>query len=252
MIQNWIAINADVVVAPSTPIIDHAKQVGIKNIFYLPNGVDTSVFNPRKYHESQGRDLRQKYNVRDNEKLAVYMGRLDEWAGTRLILKCAEKLKNQPVKFLLVGEGQCEPASKTSNVVFSGPIHYDLVPEYLAAADLVLVPMKPDVLGNASSPIKLFEAMAMMKPIVASDTTGISDVAKNYQDGILVPFDENAWAHAILHILKNPSMASKLGMNTRKKAEAMFDWNILASKLQQLLIQLSKSSHKKNADFQSN
>lgn len=248
-IQNWIAVNADLVLTPSTSIIEHAENVGIKNIYLVPNGVDTSIFNPAKYYGSPERNLRYKYHIRDNERLVVYMGRLDEWAGAQLVLKCVKRLENSQVKFLLIGEGQCETACRASNIIFSGPIPYQSVPEYLAAADLVLVPMQHDVIGNAASPVKLFEAMAMMKTVIASATKGICDVVKNNEDGILLPPDEEAWSRAILHILENPSAALKLGRNARKKVEREFDWNILASKLYKLLTQLLENKHKETEGF---
>lgn len=249
LIQNWVAINADLVLVPSTFIMEHTEKVGIKNIYLVPNGVDTSIFHPTEYHGNPERDLRRKYSVEDNERLVVYMGRLDEWAGTQLVLKCVKRLENLQVKFLLVGEGKYETTCRASNIIFSGPIPYQSVPEYLAAADLILVPMQHDVMGNAASPIKLFEAMAMMKPLIASATKGICDVVKNNEDGILLPPDEEVWSRAILHILKNPSTALKLGRNARKKVEREFDWNILASKLYRLFTQLLDNGHKKTQGF---
>jgi len=238
VIQNWIVAKADLALALTTFTLEYAKRIRNKRIFLIPDGVDTSVFNPEKFDTSVKSELKRKYDVTESEKLVMYIGRMDKWAGVELILKCAERLEQAPLKFLLIGEGGIQQDCQTSNVIFSGRIPYDLVPLHLAAADLVLVPMEPSVLGNSASPLKLFEAMAMMKPLIASNTKGISDVLDDGKDGLLLPHDETIWSSAIMNVLQEDSKESGLGKNAREKVEAKFDWNVLAGQLNTLLAQL--------------
>ncbi len=236
LIQNYIVKHADVVIALTTYTIEYSRQLGIRNdIHLIPDGVNASLFNPKSFSEQDILELRRKYGIRRDEKVVLYVGRLEEWAGIRIVLKCAEVLKDSNVRFLLVGEGLLE-MKDLKNIILSGRIPYEHIPKYLAAADVVLVPMEQNVLGHSASPLKLFEAMAMGRPIIASNTKGISDVVTDNLEGILLPLDEDLWTRAIVKILQNSDKASGLGRNARKRVEKDLDWNALANRLNRILL----------------
>ena len=93
------------------------------------------------------------------------------------------------------------------------------IPAVLAALDLLVV---PSVLEGF--PMITLEAMAMAKPIVATDINGIREEIHNGKTGILMPpADPQALAEAINQLLKDKFKAKALGMEARKRAEAMFD-----------------------------
>jgi glycosyltransferase involved in cell wall biosynthesis len=72
-----------------------------KDIVVVPNGVDIGLFDPTRV---TGEEIRSKYGVRDEEKLGVYAGRVDEVAGSKTILETAKLLKHQEkIKFMIVG-----------------------------------------------------------------------------------------------------------------------------------------------------
>jgi len=108
-------------------------------------------------------------------------------------------------------------------------------------ADVVLVPMRQDPLGQSASPLKLFEAMAMEKPVIASNTQGILDVISPQINGVPLPFEEASWAETISDIIKNPALAARLGRNARETIESSYDWDILTKKFERLLYQLVNS-----------
>jgi glycosyltransferase involved in cell wall biosynthesis len=236
-IQDYIISNADAVIAVTNQIIDYCKLHGIrKDIYLIPDGVDAEIFDPAKHFGDVTKKIRNEYGIKEHEKVVVYTGRLEKWAGVQIVLRCAQKLKGSNIKFLLIGEGTLKPSVQLPNVIFCGRIPHEQVPAYLAAADLVLVPMEQDVVGNSAGPLKLFEAMAMKKAIIASNTRGISEVITNNVEGILVPQDENLWVEAIRELLKNSSRASELGENASRRIRAEFDWSVLVSRLATILV----------------
>jgi len=235
-VQNQIIKHADLVTALTTYTVEYSRLLRIReDISLIPDGVNGSLFNPNRYSKQDTEKLKRKYKIQRDEKVVFYIGRLERWAGVEIVLQCAKKLKNSKIKFLLIGEGSLKIKEQLSNVVFTGKISHELIPEYLAAADLVLVPMYQDTLGHSASPLKLFEAMAMAKPIIASDTRGIRDVLRNNVEGILLPQNEDVWSETIASVLENPTKLSELGCNARKRVETEFDWNFLANKLIKLL-----------------
>jgi glycosyltransferase involved in cell wall biosynthesis len=236
-IQDYIISNADAVIAVTNQIVDYCKLHGIrKDVYLIPDGVDVKIFDPERYFGDVTNKIRNEYDIKEHEKVVVYIGRLEKWAGVQIVLRCAEKLKGSNVKFLLIGEGTLKPSPQMPNVIFCGRIPHEQVPAYLAAADLVLVPMEHDVVGNSAGPLKLFEAMAMKKAIIASNTRGISEVITNNVEGVLLPQDENLWAEAIKQLLKNSNRASELGENASRRIRTEFDWSVLVNRLAAILL----------------
>ena len=236
MIQDYIVSRADAVTAVTTQIIEYCRQRRIRqDVCLIPDGVDASMFDPTKDSGDTARRIRSKYGIKEHEKIVVYTGRLEEWAGVNIVLSCAERLKDSGIRFLLIGEGSQRAKTHQANVIFSGRIPYEQVPSYLAAADLVLVPMEQNTIGNSASPLKLFEAMAMNKAIIASNTRGIREVMTNNVEGVLLPQDEKVWAVAIRQILEDSDKASALGKRARDRIRAEFDWKVLVNRLAKIL-----------------
>ena len=240
--QNYIVKYANLATALTNYTRRYAERLGIRNdIHLIPDGVDTSFFDPNSVSGSSKEKIRHRYKIKEKDLVIMYIGRLEKWAGVELVLKCAEQLRHFNAKFLLVGEGSLKMVSTASNVIFCGRIPHESVVSYLSVADLVLVPMQQDTLGQSASPLKLFEAMAMAKPVIASDTQGIRDVIKHGENGLLLPFDETKWVETITRILKNPNLRANLKSNARETVECVFDWKILARKFEKLLYTLAKS-----------
>lgn len=199
-----------------------------KDVVVIPDGVDTSLFDPTKVN---GARIRFKHGIGNAERLCIYAGRIDECAGAYIILEMARLLKSENVKFMIVGEGNPQIVNeffKCDNVILTGPISRESVPEYLAAADVVLVPFPNNVASHSISPLKLFEALAMEKPVIASAVSGIKEVVCRDFNGILVSDDPKCWTSAVMELIKNDERTIVLGQNGRKVVCQKYDWNQLA------------------------
>ena len=201
-----------------------------KDIIVVPNGVDTRLFDPSKVN---GKEIRYKNGVGNGEKLCVYAGRIDEVAGTEIILETAKLLKNEEkIKFMIVGEGNPEMVdklSKCNNVILPGRIPKESVPEYLAAADCVFVPFPDNVASHGISPLKLFEALAMEKPVIASAISGIKEAVCQDPNVILVSNDPKCWASAVMDLVENCERSIQLRQNSRKLVCQKYNFDHLAS-----------------------
>jgi len=207
-----------------------------KDIIVIPDGVDTDLFDPTK---SSGADIRFKYGISNEERLCVYAGRIDECAGAEIILETAKLLKSEgSVKFMVVGEGDTQIVkkfSKCNNVILTGPISKESVPEYLTAADIVLVPFPDNVASHSISPLKLFEALAMEKPVIASAVSGIKEVVCQDFNGILVPPHPEYWASAVMELAKKRNEPICRKENNRKIVCEKYDWNHLAEEFNKVI-----------------
>jgi len=207
-----------------------------KDIIVIPNGVDTSLFDPTRVN---GEEIKSKYGVQNGEKLCVYAGRIDEVAGAEIILETAKLLKNkEKIKFMIVGEGNPEMLNKLSkcdNVILTGRIPKEGIPEYLAAADCVFVPFPDSVASHGISPLKLFEALAMEKPVIASAISGIKEATCQDSNVILVSNDPKCWASAVTKLIENSERSIQQKQNSRKIVCQKYDFDHLATVFDQVI-----------------
>jgi glycosyltransferase involved in cell wall biosynthesis len=233
--QDFIVKNSDMVIAPTNFIRNYALSIGIKSekISVIPNGADMRIFNAEM--ES---DYRLRFNLED-KKVCLYFGRLDGWAGVHILAEICNVFEQKwpDVRFLMVGDGT-ERIDFPRNVIMTKQIPHHELPKIITIADVILVPFPENEVSHAASPLKLFEAMAMRKPIVASSVSGISEIVKSGYNGLLVDSNRpEEWVEALETVLDSKPLQMKLGKNAEDSAKN-YDWNVLASKFESTLSNL--------------
>jgi glycosyltransferase involved in cell wall biosynthesis len=211
--------------------------VSEEKIAVVPNGADEDMFNP----DISGLEIRKSYQLED-KKVICYSGSLDQqWQGIGDILKSAKIINSSDpsVRFLIIGntEGQ-EVMVKLApdNVIFTGQIEHINVPAYLAAADILLAPYKLEEdfrdVGFYNSPVKLFEYMAMGKPIITSNIGQIEEIIEHGKTGLMIePGNYNELARNILTLMEDEQLKKKLGKNARIEVEKNYTWERNARKI---------------------
>lgn len=232
LIQDFIIKKSDIVVAPTDFIRKYALALGLKdeNISVIPNGVDMQVFNAKIKS-----DYRSKLSLND-KRICLFFGRLEEWAGIRILIDVCSvfEQKSRDIRFLIVGGGSKE-VEFPRNVVMVKEVPHCQVPKILAVADVVLVPFPENEVSHAASPLRLFEGMAMRKPIIASKVSGIKEVIQNGYNGLLVdPNNPKEWVETVEAVMSSRSLQKKLGENAEESAKK-YDWNVLASRFEDTL-----------------
>jgi len=113
-------------------------------------------------------------------------------------------------------------------------IPFENLPEYLAASDILLVPQRRTTDSVGQMPAKLFDAMAMGKPIIA---TRVSDITEVLGDcGYLVDPDKpDQLADAIRYILDHPEEAQRRGQEARERCKRLYDIGVMEAKLRELI-----------------
>ena len=191
----------------------------------IPNGVDTD-------HFCNSVQPMEKFN--DGKFNILYLGRLEKRKGFDYLLRAYTQVKRNFPKCRLIAVGPGVRLRKKyqkrvrshglSDVVFTGYATYDELPRYYKTADIVCFPAT----GRESFGIVLLEAMAVGKPIIASDITGFSNVMTNEQEGIMVPpRDEDKLADAIIRMMTNKELREKMASQGRPTA-LKYDWNKIA------------------------
>ncbi|MBD3390762.1 MAG: glycosyltransferase, partial [Chitinivibrionales bacterium] len=119
-----------------------------------------------------------------------------------------------------------------SRLVFAGKVVHDEVPPYLAAADILILPYSdafPDTYVNVGrSSLKLYEYMAMGKPIVASDIGELHESLKDGGGVLVRANDPHLFGREIVALLENDGLMSKFGIEARRRAEDRYNYASLA------------------------
>jgi len=236
-VQDFLARNCDKVVATTRFIKNYAINHGAseEKVFVISNGVDTKFFSP-KTHDVE--NIKTKFGL-TGKTICLYSGRFDGWAGIDIIMQLCEELKEKSLEtqFLIVG-GKLVNRKYPKNLVVVGEKPYEAMPEILNVANVILVPFPNNVVSHATSPLKLFEGMAMEKPVVASRVEGIEEVITNGKNGILVdnPNSIKKWCEAVESILNSRALAKRVAEEARHTVVKKYDWNQLAEEYEKIFI----------------
>ena len=178
--------NVYVVVTAEMLKQDVIKQRGEKNLIFSSNGVDTSFF------ETYDKDFKfeQEFtNILANKKINLcYYGALAKWFDYDLIKEIAKTDKYNIILFgIKYDESYDENIKNEKNIYFMGPRDYKILKNYAKKMDILCVPFKINNITRATSPVKLFDYMALEKPIVTTDMNECRKyksvlIGKNHKD----------------------------------------------------------------------
>jgi len=226
-------------VADSTVKILTERGVPAEKISIIKNGVDLELFTMRSDTEA----LKRKHGYQ-GKFIVSYIGTHGLSHALDKVLDAAELLRNErEILFLLVGEGAEKEHLKRKaaslnlkNVEFLDQIGKKQLPEYYALSDIVLVTLRDLPLFRSVIPSKIFEIMAMGRPIIISVDGESRKLVEQAQAGIFCqPENPQEMKEKILYLKTRPAQRLELGRNGRRFVEEHFDRNKLADRYQELL-----------------
>lgn len=164
-------------------------------------------------------------------RTVLYLGALGRERRIDFLLRVIGRVRAEipDAKLYLVGGAAC-PEDKdflvreagrqglASAVVFVGQLPQSQALQYVRDADVCVSPYYPTPILNSTSPTKLIEYMAMGKPVVANAHPEQKLLVEESGGGYCVPYDENAFAGAIVALLRSPELARALGERGRRYA----------------------------------
>lgn len=185
-----------------------------EKILVEQSGVDLEAFLPAQTKE----EARGKLGLPMNEAIVVYSGHLYDFKGIPIVCWLAEKMPHR--RFILVG-GWDEDVEKLRrlaeernlrNLQVIGHVSQTELPSYLYAADaLLLPPLRNHAWSETTSPLKMFEYMAVRRPLVASSLKNIAMVLRDRSNALLADPDEpESFKRALEEVLADPVLASQI------------------------------------------
>lgn len=224
----------------------------------VSTAVDTGLFSP---DPEKGEATRRKFLSTD-EPVVGYVGTFPEWHGVDVLLAaCKDQVgKGRRMKVLLVGpyfeaaKAEATRLGLGDDAVFTGPVPYKNVPDYINACDVLCAPYFPGASAyrkriGLGAPLKVMEYMSCMKPVISTRSPPIPEILEDGKEGLLVePGSVDELSSALGTLLDNRALADSYAQAARQRALLEFSWDQLARRISNILANSVASRGSRGAD----
>lgn len=196
------------------------------------NGVNPGLFKAGKYSE-EAAAIRQGFGWEDKFVLG-FVGGLRPWHGVQHAIRMMSRLKSirDDVVLCIVGSGHEMNSIKAGlaengledRVKLVGSVPYTDVPKYVEMFDVALAPYPYKGVSNYFNPLKLFEYMAMKKPVICGATSWAKRFLGNDTGVIVDCEDPVTFASAVSGLLDDEAARERMSQNAMSRALSDFTW----------------------------
>lgn len=213
-----------------------------EKVVVIYNGVDLAEFTPQQ----PDIQLREEFEIEKDWILVGTIGQLIPGKGQDVFLKAAAQVAKQvsQVKFMIAGDGnkayrqKLEDLSRdlrlSGKVVFAG--FREDIPRVTNLLDIAVLPSTTHLEGLSRV---IIEAMALSKPVIATNSGGNPEAVEDGTTGILVPSgDSFCLAESILDLIKDETKRNRMGEAGRERAEKLFSIEKNVSRIEKVYEEL--------------
>lgn len=231
-------INAALVTGQTQGIVDNiVDRFPSVKTFWLPNGVDVNFYQPEKIKNG---DFRDRAGLKPTDIVFFYGGILGHAQGLSVVLEAAKRVESEEhIKIVLQGAGPekeellaLKDKLDLKNVVFMPPVEKSQMPEILKSVDVALVPLRKLDIFQGAIPSKIFEALAMKKPLLL----GVDGEARNHfidkaKAGLFFePENIDDLAEKLIQMSNNSEELMQMGERARSYVTEHFNRDNIAQK----------------------
>lgn len=205
------------------------------DINIIPNGVDLIEYE----NLPQKNNFKRRIGLNDNEKIILFLGRLDKTKGLTMLLDAFFDLKKNmtDVKLVIVGPDfgvlnnlivKIKELGIENDCILPGPLYQKDKLEAYVDAEVVVIPSIYE-----SFSVTTVESCACGTPVIVTENCGIKDYVEN-EVGFVVKFKKEDLTNAIYKILSDENIKDNFKLNCLKWVEENFALNIVVDKLEEL------------------
>ena len=243
--EDMMLRRANFVFTISEVLADELRSRGLspERFAWYPNCIDPAIFDPARFREDEVAAARREAGLPPDALVITFIGTFGDWHGADVFVAACvglcedvEWMRRQRVRFLFIGDGKnraaCErrildsPAAEFARFIALVP--QARAPVLLAASDIFVSPHVPNADGSRffGSPTKLYEYMAMQRPIVASRLEQISEALQDGHTALLVkPGDAEELAGALRRLVGDRELGRRLAVAARQAALRDYTWD---------------------------
>lgn len=239
-IEKNILEKADSVIAINEKLRERVIKMGSnsESTYIERAGIDLKRFNSK----INGQEIRLEYGLSKNDIILIFVGVLYNFSGLKEVAMEFSKIKDEypNIKFLVVGDGDAyddlKKIQKEMNLekqlIITGRQPFDKIPKFIAASDICLLPAYKTEIMVDIVPIKMYEYMAMEKPVIATDLPGVMMEFGNTNGVFYVNQPEDVLKRAI-DLIESDNI-KKEGKKAKKFVENN-DWNKIADHFEKIM-----------------
>jgi len=206
-----------------------------QKISVIGNGTNTERFVPLDRGECIS-----KLKLKATLRYVGFVGSLTPWQGVDLLIRAFADpcLAHSEVKLLVVGTGQdeerlmslCRSLGVWDKVIFVGQVKHDEVVYYINSCTAAVVPKRP--MASGYSPLKVHEALACGRPVIASSVPGLEFIAQRGVGLLFEPESAADLAQKLMELLSLPEPdLAVMGNRARELAEHGYSWTGVADRI---------------------
>lgn len=249
-LERFLYEKADHIVSLTQSFKRHIVGKGIpdEKVSIITNGADLEKFTPLPKQNG----FRKRNNL--NGKFIVsYVGTHGMAHALETVLETGKMLEGEPrIQFLLVGDGaereklvKLKTELDVRNVLMLPQQKKEDVFEILAASDACMVLLRKTDLFKTVIPSKMFEAMAMERPVILGVDGESREIVEKSNTGICIePENAEELAAAVLKLDGDTELLHKLGNNGREFVEGYYNRDTLANEYLSLLVRIGSQGRK--------
>jgi glycosyltransferase involved in cell wall biosynthesis len=239
-IEKYVLKNSDAVIAINKKLKDRVIELGANpNKTYIERaGIDFKRFNS----EIEGAEIRKKYGFKEDDTILLFVGVLYNFSGLKeLAEEFGKKLGNYPnIKLLFVGNGNAyddlieirDKYRLQNQLILTGKQPFDNIPKFIAAGDICILPAYLTEIMVDIVPIKMYEYMAMKKPVISTELPGVMNEFGDANGVFYVKSAEELLCKAMdlikLDVIKKEGKKAKAFVSNS-------DWNKIADHFENLI-----------------
>ena len=220
LVESKTLEQSDKILVINDKLRDYVIELGAKpeRTQVVRAGIDIGQFNP----SADGNTRRKQYRLSDQDIVLFFMGWLYRFSGLKEVALQLTQSGNSKLKLLVVGEGDayeelhkiCEKYNLQGRLILTGKKAYQEIPGLIAASDICLLPAYPwEKIMQDIVPVKMYEYMAMKKPVIATRLPGVMKEFGEDSGVVYVDTPDDVAAEA-LELLQNGKV-EELGLKAR-------------------------------------
>jgi glycosyltransferase involved in cell wall biosynthesis len=225
-----------------------AEGIALDKLTAVPMGIklDSGIHAPLPTVRSR---------IPQGQRCFMYLGTLGRERRIDFVLRTlAQVLRVEPnTRLYLVGKGEqpgdeeflrqeAERLGVAASVIFTGQLPRQEALRYVQDADVCVSPFYPTAVLNSTSPTKLVEYMAMGKAVVANTHPEQKLLIEQSGCGYCVPYDEDAFADAIVKLLRAPELARAMGERGRRYVIEHRAYGVIANSVERAMVRVAGKS----------
>lgn len=212
--------------------------------YWLPNGVDISYYNPKII----SKNWRKENGFNEEDIIFLYAGIIGLAQGLEIILSTAERvIENKTIKFILLGSGpekekliKLKEEKKLSNVYFFDAVSKTQMPSIVNSCNSSIIPLRKLDLFLGAIPSKIFENLAMEKPVILAVDGEARELFVNQGKCALYSEPENVdeMVKNVLLLAEDTLLRNQLGAKGRFYVEEYFNRDTIATNFHEILLNI--------------